>query len=223
MKTTSQKKYLTCRLQYQQIHTYLRFQHMQPLSDAHSITWQKSTQSSGDEWRWSPRFCFELKSHQEPNNQFVILRSLSQALFGSGGSVRDGTARVGLNMLTRAIANCLAIHASKRDSTEALPLVQAAASSSACHRTQDVLVNFMRAVYVVDGQGVLWFSHAEEVQTQMIVIDDEKRSSSRRGATNVIATVRQVTTEFQRSLQRAADSGVPIEECFSQFDTLGSG
>lgn len=118
-----------------------------------------------------------------------------QELFGACGNIRDGAAKVGLNMLTKALAK-----------------------SVMDDDGQKYRLDFMRAIYVVDGEGTLWFSHATDVRvwsSQKPVEDD--------GANPVLPACQLVKSELKRVLGQAISTGASIEELFAHFDPFKRG
>lgn len=77
---------------------------------------------------------------------------------------------------------------------------------------QEHRVDFMRAVYVVDGEGVLWFSHAEDLHL---------RTSQKK--VSVLPACWLVKSQLRRILGRAIQAGASIEELFLHFDLLHRG
>lgn len=118
-----------------------------------------------------------------------------QELFGACGNIRDGAAKVGLNMLTKALAK-----------------------SVMGDDGQKYRLDFMRAVYIVDGEGTLWFSHATDVRvwsSQNPIEDNDA---------NLVRSAHQlVKFELKRVLGQAINTGAPIEELFLHFDSFKRG
>lgn len=73
-------------------------------------------------------------------------------------------------------------------------------------------IEFMRAVYVVDGKGTLWFSHAEDMHLR----PSQKKIS-------VLPAYQLVKSELQRILRRAMNAGAAVDELFLHFDLLNRG
>lgn len=163
--------------------------------------------------RWSPSSAAELRRvcvcstifwmqsrisespTQALSSQYVYRVFWYQELFGACGNIRDGAAKVGLNMLTKALAR-----------------------SVIGDDEQECRIDFMRAIYVVDGEGALWFSHASDVRVwpSMKPVEDS-------GANLVLPAHQLVKSELKRALIRAINSGASIEELFTHFDPFKRG
>ncbi len=74
---------------------------------------------------------------------------------------------------------------------------------------QEFGIDFLRAVYVVDRNGTLWFSHAEDMHLR----PSQKKVS-------VLPAYQLVKSELQRILGRAMNAGASVDEVFSHFDLL---
>lgn len=120
---------------------------------------------------------------------------LHQELFGACGNIRDGAAKVGLNMLTKALA--------KRVMGD---------------DGQEYRLEFMRAIYVVDGGGTLWFSHATDVR-----VWPSQKPGEDGGANLVLTACQLVKSEIKRILDQAMNTGASIEELFAHFDQFKRG
>lgn len=89
-----------------------------------------------------------------------------QAVFGAGGGFRYGTDELGLNMLTTAVARYVESLGAPSQCTMAgipfnvmtEPLTRAATSSLA--------LDYLKAGYVVDVEGTLWLTHAEDLRAE---------------------------------------------------------
>lgn len=113
-----------------------------------------------------------------------------QELFGACGNIRDGAAKVGLNMLTKALAK-----------------------SVMGDDGQEYRLDFMRAIYIVDGEGALWFSHATDVH-----VWPSPKPVEDNGANLVLPAYQLVKSELKRVLGQAINTGASIEELFAHFD-----
>eukprot|EP00752_Nemacystus_decipiens_P001473 g1448.t1 len=109
--------------------------------------------------------------------------------------MRDGAAKVGLNMLTKALAR-----------------------SVMDDGTQECRLDFMRAVYIVDGEGTLWFSHATNVR-----VGPSRKPVEDVGANLVLPAFQLVKSELKRILVRAMSAGASVEEVFAHFDLFKRG
>ncbi|CAM9992946.1 unnamed protein product, partial [Ectocarpus sp. 12 AP-2014] len=76
-----------------------------------------------------------------------------------------------------------------------------------------------RAVYIVDSQGTLWFSHASEVQVQplaespaVVAPFTQDNAESRAPAYQLAAS------ELQRVSPQAKKTGAPLEDGLSRVD-----
>lgn len=119
---------------------------------------------------------------------------------------------MGLNMLTKAVARCVAgVHESETSLTNPSRKAEAVAPR--------LRVDFMRALYIIDSQGSLWFSHAAEVLVQPASVVGEKRAStSHKSENKVLADSQLLAMELRSIFRRARTGGASIQECFSQFD-----
>lgn len=134
--------------------------------------------------------------------------------------MRDGAAKVGLNMLTKAVAKWVmgawAVESDPRPSQpqEPMPFHQLARGTQ---------LDSMRAIFVIDVKGTLWFSHTSGVQLQPPAIAGRKKSSSDPSERQVLTTCQLVLVELQNILGRATCIGVSMGECFSHFDPSNQG
>lgn len=87
--------------------------------------------------------------------RYTFLMPWCQDLFGSGGSMRDGAGRVGLNMLTKALAKCVV------GAHETYIGKEGAARDTQAQRLH---MDLMQVQYTIDHRGDLWFSHSVRVQ-----------------------------------------------------------
>lgn len=118
-----------------------------------------------------------------------------QELFGACGNIRDGASKVGLNMLTKALA--------KRVMGE---------------DGQEYRLDFMRAIYVVDGEGTLWFSHATDVR-----VWPSQKPVEGHDTNLVLPAYQLVKSELKRILGQAINAGASVEELFAHFDPFKRG
>lgn len=130
--------------------------------------------------------------------------------------MRDGAARVGLNMLTKAIVKCV-MGACTTESNES------EISMSRGRQVQPTRLDFMRAVYIVDGQGILWFSHAAETRVRPLLVNIKNKTCASHGGSQALAATQLVSLELGRVLQLAANHGLSTEECFTHFDPHNNG
>lgn len=152
---------------------------------------------------------------------FIYL--LIQALFGSGGSFRDGAAKVGLNMLTKAIASCAVDGHIMKGCSHEPSLATPTALTPFRQQTHGPLVEFMRAAYIVDNQGVLWFSHAEDVRLRILPADCETAVGSHYDVSTILSAAKVVALELQNMLHQATSLGVSVEHHFAHFDLRRNG
>lgn len=97
-------------------------------------------------------------------------------------------------------------------------LTKALAKSVMGDDGQEYQLDFLRAIYVVDGEGALWFSHATDMRvwpSQKPVEDD--------GASPVLPACQLVKLELQRVLDQAIKTGGSIGELFAHFDPFKRG
>lgn len=138
--------------------------------------------------------------------------------------MRDGAARVGLNMLTKAVANCaMGVCTTGSRANEALPPAQSAVSMSQGRQAEETRLDLMRAVYIVDSLGILWFSHADEMRVRPLYVNIENKTCINHGRSRVQAATQLVALELGRVLQLAANDGLSMEECFTHFDPHNCG
>ena len=79
-------------------------------------------------------------------------------------------------------------------------------------------LGFMRAVYVVDGEETLWFSHATDVR-----VWPPQKPVEDAGTNLVLPAYQIVISELKRVLSQAMSTGASIEELFEHFDPLERG
>lgn len=97
-------------------------------------------------------------------------------------------------------------------------LTKALAKSVIGDDGQEYRLDFMRAIYVVDGEGTLWFSQATDVcvgPSQKPIDDD--------GANLILPAYQLVKSEFRRVLGQAMNAGASIEALFAHFDPFRRG
>lgn len=88
---------------------------------------------------------------------------------------------------------------------------------------QGTLLEFMRAIYLIDDQGVLWFSYADVVQMRPSLARNEPGSSIEHVTKSVSDATWLVATELRDLIKQANSSGVLLAECFSHFDCRSCG
>lgn len=133
--------------------------------------------------------------------------------------MRDGAARVGLNMLTKAVANCaMGVCRNAISANEALPPAQRAVPMSGGHQAEATRLDLMRAVYIIDSHGILWFSHAEEMRVRPLYVNIDNKTCINHSRSRVQAATQLVALELGRVLQLAADHGLLLENIFTHFD-----
>lgn len=82
--------------------------------------------------------------------------------------------------------------------------------------TASAALDFLHAVYVVDRNGTLWFSHAANMHMRLYddnIEDDEVES-------RVVPKRQFAVNELENLLQEATSSGASMEEYFSHFDSF---
>lgn len=134
--------------------------------------------------------------------------------------MRDGAAKVGLNMLTKAVAKWVmgssAVESDPRRSQSREPI--------SFHQLPRLAqLESMRAIFVIDINGTLWFSHCSGVRWQPPPIEGEAKAANDPSEGKVLAACQLVADELQNILGRATCTGVSMEECFSHFDSSKMG
>lgn len=134
--------------------------------------------------------------------------------------MRDGTAKVGLNMLTKAVAKWVmgawAVESDPRCS-------QSHETMSFHQLKRGTQVDSMRAIFVIDVKGTLWFSHTSGVKLQPPPVAGGKKASNDPSESQVVNACQLVAVELQNILGRAICTGVSTEQCFSHFDSSKGG
>lgn len=97
-------------------------------------------------------------------------------------------------------------------------LTKALAKSVMENSGQEHRLDFMRAVYVVDSTGTLWFSHTTDMRVwpSRKPIEDE-------GTNLVFPAFQLVKSELKRVLGQAISTGASTEELFAHFDPIKRG
>lgn len=97
-------------------------------------------------------------------------------------------------------------------------LTKALAKSVMDDGGQEHRLDFMRAVYVVDGEGTLWFSHATDVR-----VWPSQKPVEDAGTNLILPAYQLVKLELKRVLGQAISTGASTEELFAHFDPLKRG
>lgn len=74
-------------------------------------------------------------------------------------------------------------------------------------------LDYLRAVYIVDRKGTLWFSHAADFHMR-----PREENVKGDGVQSPVTRHQLVACELERLLQQATNSGASMEECFAHFD-----
>lgn len=134
--------------------------------------------------------------------------------------MRDGVAKVGLNMLTKAVAKWVmgssAVESDPRHSQFRDPI----SFRQPARRAQ---LDSMRAIFIVDINGTLWFSHSSGVRWQPPPIKGGGKVANDPSEGKVLVACQLVADELQGILGRATCAGISMEECFSHFDSSKMG
>ncbi|CAM9506461.1 unnamed protein product [Ectocarpus fasciculatus] len=138
-------------------------------------------------------------------------------IFGSCGNLRDGAANVGINMMTKALAKC--VMGGAKTSGQYMSRCKHAATPISLHRQcHQLRLDFMRAVYIVDRQGTLWFSHASEVQVQPLAKSPAVMAPFTQDNVESRAAYQLAAPELQRVSPQATKAGEPLEDGLSRVD-----
>lgn len=134
--------------------------------------------------------------------------------------MRDGAAKVGLNMLTKAVAKWVmgssAVESEPTCSQSQEPI-------SLDHLARGAQLDSMRAIFVIDINGTLWFSHTSGVRLQPPPIAGGGKASNNPSEGQIRISCQLVADELQNILGRATCTGVSMEECFSHFEPSKEG
>lgn len=133
--------------------------------------------------------------------------------------MRDGAAKVGLNMLTKAVAKWVM----GSSAVESKPTCSQSQEPISFHQlARGVQLDSVRAIFVIDINGTLWFSHASGVGLQPPP-NAGKKAGCDPIEGQVLSACQLVADELQNILGRATCTGVSMEECFSHFDSSNRG
>lgn len=134
--------------------------------------------------------------------------------------MRDGAAKVGLNMLTKAVAKWVM----GASAVESAPRCSQSQEPISFHQlARGARLDSMRAIFVIDIKGTLWFSHASGVRLQSPPVAGREKGANDSSESQVLTACQLVADELQSILGRATCTGVPMEECFSHFDSSKTG